>query len=216
MQYLKNDGLTDYELAVQFMENQVAEINLKTAQELVWFVEHPPLYTAGTSANASDLLDSGGFPVFQTGRGGQYTYHGPGQQVVYVMLDLKQRNAMDVKLYVRNLEQWLINSLAVFGVEGQRRSGRVGIWVVLNDKSEAKIAAIGIRVRKWVTYHGVALNICPDLSHFDGIIPCGISQYGVTSLEKLGIRITKEEVQQVLEKEFGNIFGLSSHNISSL
>ena len=188
------------------MEDRVAQINLKTAQELLWFVQHPPLYTAGTSADSADLLDSNKFPVYQTGRGGQYTYHGPGQQVVYVMLDLKQRNAMDIKLYVRNLEQWLINSLAVFGVEGQRRDGRVGIWVVLEDKTEAKIAAIGIRVRKWVTYHGIALNISPNLSHFDGIVPCGISQYGVTSLEKLGIKIAKEEAQEVLQEEFNKIF----------
>ncbi len=206
MQYLKNDGFTDYEFAIKSMEDRVAQITLKTAQELLWFVEHPPLYTAGTSANSSDLLDVSRFPVYQTGRGGQYTYHGPGQQVIYVMLDLKERNAMDVKLYVRNLEQWLINALAVFGIKGQRRDGRVGIWVVLADKSEAKIAAIGIRVRKWVTYHGVALNICPDLSHFSGIVPCGISQYGVTSLEKLGIRVTKEEVQEVLKEEFNKIF----------
>lgn len=206
MQYLKNDSLIDYEDAVNFMEDRVAKINLKTEQELLWFVEHPPLYTAGTSADVSDLLDTNRFPVYQTGRGGQYTYHGPGQQVVYIMLDLKQRNTMDIKLYVRNLEQWLINSLAVFGIQGQRRDGRVGIWVLLSDKSEAKIAAIGIRVRKWVTYHGVALNICPNLSHFDGIVPCGISQYGVTSLEKLGIRVTKDEVQKVLTDEFNRIF----------
>ncbi|MDG4542703.1 MAG: lipoyl(octanoyl) transferase LipB [Rickettsiales bacterium] len=205
MQYLISDGLQDYPESLNIMEKTVAGIISGTSDELVWLTEHPPLYTAGSSAAKHDLLEADKFPVYQTGRGGQYTYHGPGQRVVYVMLDLKKRQATDIKAYIFDLEQWIINTLNFFGVDGQRRQGRVGIWVE-NEGTEEKIAAIGIRVRKWVTYHGIAININPDLSHFEGIVPCGISQYGVTSLEKLGINVPKEKVDEVLKREFENIF----------
>jgi lipoyl(octanoyl) transferase len=205
MQFQINNNLQDYPEAIEIMEKRVADIIAGKEEELVWFTQHPPLYTSGSSANSEDLLDKNKFPVYQTGRGGQYTYHGPGQRVVYVMLNLKKRDAMDIKAYIYNLEQWIINTLKVLGVESQRRQGRVGIWVVTGEREE-KIAAIGIRVRKWVTYHGIALNINPDLSHFEGIVPCGISQYGVTSLEKLGINVSVQEVDEILKQEFNKIF----------
>ncbi|MFQ5958623.1 MAG: lipoyl(octanoyl) transferase LipB, partial [Alphaproteobacteria bacterium] len=169
-----------YAEAVAAMEARVAAIGEGRARELVWLLEHPPLYTAGTSARADDLLDAHALPVFPSGRGGQYTYHGPGQRVAYVMLDLKARGA-DVRAYVHGLEDWLIAALAAFGVRGERRADRVGVWVA-NGGSEAKIAAIGVRVRRWVTYHGVSLNVCPDLGHYRGIVACGVREHGVTSL----------------------------------
>ena len=199
-------NLTFYNDAISFMEDRVLDIISKKAPECLWLVEHPPIYTAGTSAKKKDLLEANRFPVYESGRGGEYTYHGPGQRVGYVMLDLKARNAQDIKKYVYDVEQWIINALAVLGIEGQRRIGRVGIWVVLPDKSEAKIAAVGIRVRKWVTYHGISLNINPDLSHFNGIVPCGILQYGVTSLKDLNIDISMQEIDKILIEEFKKIF----------
>lgn len=206
MQILHSDGLQDYHESSKAMEERVADIISGQKGELIWFLQHPPLYTAGSSANEEDLIDKDKFPVYETGRGGQYTYHGPGQRVVYVMLNLKQRDAMDIKAYVYNLEQWVINTLKRLGVAGERRQGRVGIWVVSENGAEEKIAAIGIRVRKWVTYHGIALNVDPELSHFEGIIPCGISQYGVTSLKKLGINIPINEIDIILKEEFEKIF----------
>lgn len=202
-----SDELVPYEKALNEMEARVAAIREGVAGELVWCLEHPPLYTAGTSANVSDLLEKERFPVYQTGRGGQYTYHGPGQRVVYVMLDLKTRNAEDIRAYVRNLEEWIIRTLARFNIKGERREGRVGIWVDMGGGKESKIAALGIRVRKWVTFHGIAINVEPDLSHFGGIVPCGISQYGVTSLADLGRFITMEELDVVLREEFEHVFG---------
>jgi len=199
-----SEGLVDYPDAVSFMERRVADIADHRAPELVWLLEHPPIYTAGTSANPSDLLDTR-FPVFQTGRGGQFTYHGPGQRVAYVMLDLRGRKA-DVRGFVRNLEEWLIRTLAHFGVHGERRDSRVGIWVVRTDGGEDKIAAIGVRVRRWITYHGIALNLAPDLSHFSGIVPCGVRGHGVTSLAVLGVPATMVEVDAALKKEFGGVF----------
>ncbi len=199
----------DYPDAVCRMEERVAAIRAKEAAELVWLLEHPPLYTAGTSAKKEDLLAPATFPVFASGRGGQYTYHGPGQRIAYVMLDLKQRalpEEPDLRAYVFLLEQWLINTLAVLGVQGERRSGRVGIWVVRGNR-EDKIAALGIRVRKWVSYHGVALNVMPDLSHFAGIVPCGIREYGVTSLADIGVNAPLAEVDIVLKQEFNALFG---------
>ena len=193
-----------YSEAVSFMERRVAEIADGRAAELVWLLEHPPIYTAGTSANPADLLDAR-FPVFQTGRGGQFTYHGPGQRVAYVMLDLRRRRA-DVRGFVRDLEEWLIRSLARFGVRGERREGRVGIWVVRNDGREDKIAAIGVRVRRWVTYHGVALNVAPDLGNYDGIVPCGIRGHGVTSLAALGATAPMRDVDAALRAEFEFVF----------
>ena len=195
-----------YRHAVQEMEARVAKIRADGAPELVWLLEHPPLYTAGTSANDSDLLDRDAFPVHRTGRGGQYTYHGPGQRIAYTMLDLQRRGA-DLHRFVRSLEQWLIDTLALFGVSGERRKGRVGIWVSLDHGEEAKIAAIGIRVRRWVTYHGVSLNVAPDLSHYDGIIACGVSEHSVTSLDALGIQVDMSEVDAVLKEKFNAVFG---------
>lgn len=192
-----------YPESVAFMEQRVAGIARGEAREMVWLLEHPPIYTAGTSARESDLIDAR-FPVFKTGRGGQFTYHGPGQRVGYVMLDLKRRRA-DVRGYVRNLEEWLITTLGLFGIKGERREGRVGIWVTRRGE-ENKIAAIGVRVRHWVTYHGVSLNVSPDLSHFSGIIPCGVRDHGVTSLQDLGVHASMGDVDTALQKSFAEIF----------
>lgn len=195
-----------YEFAVGEMEARVAQIRGSGAPELVWLLEHPALYTAGASAKQSDLIDPEAFPVHRSGRGGQYTYHGPGQRVVYVMLDLERRGA-DLHRFVRNLEQWLIDSLAEFGVSGERRQGRVGVWVSLGAGEEAKIAALGIRVRRWVTFHGVSLNVAPDLSHYRGIIACGVKEHGVTSLEALGVNADMAAVDAVLKEKFQTLFG---------
>jgi len=206
-----SDDFTDYPEAVSEMEARVAGISSGDAVEQVWLVQHPPLYTAGTSADDDDLLDAGKFPVFRAGRGGEFTYHGPGQRVGYVMLDIDQRGR-DIRRYVRDLEEWMIVALAAFGVDGERRDGRVGIWVDRGRHGgpagkEDKIAAIGVRLRRWVSFHGVSLNICPDLSHYDGIVPCGISQHGVTSLRDLGIDATIAEVDVVLRASFESVFG---------
>jgi lipoyl(octanoyl) transferase len=198
-------GLTAYPDAVAFMEERAAAIAEHRARELIWLVEHPPIYTAGTSANDADLLDAR-FPVFKTGRGGQFTYHGPGQRVGYVMLDLKQRGS-DVRGFVRDLEEWLIRTLAAFNVKGERREGRVGIWVARGGGREDKIAAIGVRVRKWVTFHGVSFNVDPDLTHFTGIVPCGISEHGVTSLHDLGILVSMADVDVAMKAAFQEVFG---------
>ena len=195
-----------YPDAVAAMEERVGSILARRASEQVWLLEHPPLYTAGTSARADDLLDPSGLPVFRTGRGGQYTYHGPGQRVAYVMLDLAARRRMDLRCFVRDLEQWLIGTLAEFGVAGMCRSGRVGIWVE-TDGGEAKIAAIGVRVRRWVTFHGVSLNVAPDLAHYRGIVACGIREHGVTSLAALGIEATMSDVDLALRRNFDTVFG---------
>ncbi len=199
-----SDALVPYAEAVAFMEARAAAIREGTAGELVWLLEHPPIYTAGTSSNDADLLDAR-FPVYQTGRGGQFTYHGPGQRVGYVMLDLKRRKP-DVRAYVHDLEQWLIETLAVFNVKGERREGRVGIWVQRGAR-EDKIAALGVRIKRWVTFHGVALNVDPDLSHFGGIVPCGISGHGVTSLAELGILVSMADVDVALKQSFRKVFG---------
>ena len=197
-------GLTPYPEAVAFMEARAAAIAAGTRPELVWLVEHPPIYTAGTSARDEDLLDAR-FAVFKTGRGGQFTYHGPGQRVGYVMLDLKQRGG-DVRAFVHNLEEWLIRTLAAFNVKGERREGRVGIWVARGSR-EDKIAAIGVRVRRWVTFHGVSLNVDPDLTHFSGIVPCGVSEHGVTSLHDLGLLVTMADVDVAMRDAFAEVFG---------
>jgi len=194
--------------AVALMEQRVAEIAEQRALELVWLLEHPPIYTAGTSAKPADLIKPR-FPVFRTGRGGQFTYHGPGQRVAYVMLDLRRRHA-DVRGFVRDLEEWLIRTLARFGIRGERRDGRVGIWVARANGREDKIAAIGVRVRRWVTYHGVALNVAPDLSHYDGIVPCGILGHGVTSLADLGANVSMADVDSALRSEFDTVFHTTS------
>jgi len=203
------DAPVPYEMAVAEMEARVAAIADGRAPELVWLLEHPALYTAGTSADAADLIDPKRFPVFKTGRGGQYTYHGPGQRVAYVMLDLKRRKP-DVRAYVQDLEAWLIATLARFDVTGETRNDRVGVWVRRPDRgltAEDKIAAIGVRLRKWVTFHGVSLNVAPDLDHFSGIVPCGIAQHGVTSLADLGRKATMADVDTALRETFGAVFG---------
>ncbi|MGI9421677.1 MAG: lipoyl(octanoyl) transferase LipB, partial [Hyphomicrobiaceae bacterium] len=199
----------DYEAAVAAMEARVAAIAAGQASELIWLLQHPPLYTAGTSADPADLLQPDRFPVYRTGRGGQYTYHGPGQRVVYVMLDVKRRTG-DVRAFVRQLERWIITTLATFGVAGDVRADRVGVWVPrpeLGAGREDKIAAIGIRVRRWVSYHGISLNVCPDLDHFDGIVPCGIASHGVTSLAELGVEASMSEVDTALKQSFIATFG---------
>jgi lipoyl(octanoyl) transferase len=198
-------GFLGYEAAVAAMEARVAAIRAGAAPELVWLVEHPPLYTAGTSAREADLVDPGFLPVHRTGRGGQFTYHGPGQRVGYVMLDLKRRGG-DIRCFVHSLEDWLIRTLARLGVAGERRAGRVGIWVAGSGGREDKIAALGVRVRQWVTYHGIALNVAPDLGHYRGIVPCGISEHGVTSLQALGVAVGMDEVDAALHDAFGEVF----------
>ncbi|RDI61092.1 lipoyl(octanoyl) transferase LipB [Microvirga subterranea] len=209
VEWLVTEGLTGYERAVAFMEERAAAIADGRARELVWLVEHPPLYTAGTSAQDEDLVDPDRLPVHRTGRGGQFTYHGPGQRVAYVMLDLKRRQP-DLRRYVAALEAWLIATLDGFNVRGERREDRVGVWVrrpTKGDNTEDKIAAIGIRVRRWVSFHGISLNVEPDLSHFSGIVPCGVTEHGVTSLVDLGIPVTMPEVDSVMRSAFEEIFG---------
>jgi lipoyl(octanoyl) transferase len=204
-----SDGLLAYQEAVGAMEARVAAIGAGEAPELAWLLEHPPLYTAGTSARDADLLDPDRFPVFRTGRGGQYTYHGPGQRVAYVMLDLNRRRP-DLRLYVMALEEWIIRTLAAFNVKGERRQDRIGIWVRRPEKgrdAEDKIAAIGVRIRRWITFHGVALNLDPVLEHFSGIVPCGVRQHGVSSLADLGIPVSMPEVDAVMRREFEAVFG---------
>jgi len=203
-------GHMPYETAISFMQERIAAIRDGHAAELLWLIEHPPLYTAGTSAADSDLQDSTRFPTYTAGRGGQWTYHGPGQRVVYAMLDLTKPHGTvperDIRAYVAGLESWMIETLRDFGIKGETRAGRVGIWVVNGDR-EDKIGAIGVRVSRWVSWHGMALNVHPDLSHFEGIIPCGIREHGVTSMAALGVKATMEEVDAALQKNFTRIFG---------
>ena len=213
VEWITSPGLTPYDAATAFMEDRVAGIIDGTAEELIWLVEHPPLYTAGTSANPADLVDPDRFDVFETKRGGQYTYHGPGQRVAYVMLDVAERGH-DVRRFVHDLERWIIAALAEFNVKGEIREGRVGVWVTRPEKPplpdgsprEDKIAALGIRLRKWVSFHGLSINVEPDLSHFDGIVPCGIRDHGVTSLVDLGLPVTMADVDVALKKTFPIVF----------
>jgi lipoyl(octanoyl) transferase len=208
-----SDGLVPYQEAVDIMEQEVAAI-AEGGDEMVWLLEHPPLYTAGTSADARDLVQPDRFPVHATGRGGEYTYHGPGQRVAYVMLDLKRRR-QDVRAFVAALEEVIIRTLGEMNVRGERREDRVGVWVCRPDRpplpdgtvAEDKIAALGIRLRKWVTFHGLSLNVEPDLDHFGGIVPCGISAYGVTSLVDLGLPVTMDDVDVLLRESFESVFG---------
>jgi lipoyl(octanoyl) transferase len=210
VEWLISDAPVPYLEAIAAMEARVAEIAALKAPELVWLLEHPPLYTSGTSGKASDLLDPR-FPMFATGRGGQLTYHGPGQRVAYVMLDLKRRRP-DVRAYVASLEEWIIRTLAAFNVRGERREDRVGVWVSRPDNGlgfEDKIAAIGVRLRRWVSFHGIAINVEPDLTHFNAIVPCGVAdpRYGVTSLADLGHAPTMAEVDIALRQAFEGVFG---------
>jgi len=208
-----SDGLTGYLDALAFMETRVAAIAAGEADECIWLLEHPPLYTAGTSAKPQDLIDPNRFEVHEARRGGQYTYHGPGQRVIYVMLDVGKRGH-DVRLFVKQLEDWVIATLGEFNVTGEIREGRVGVWVTRPEKPpladghprEDKIAAIGIRLRKWISFHGISINVEPDLSHFSGIVPCGISEYGVTSLVDLGLPVTMPDLDSALQKTFATIF----------
>ena len=209
-----SDGLVPFPQALAEMEARVEAIIAGRAPELVWLLEHPPLYTAGTSARREDLLEPDRFPVYPTRRGGEYTYHGPGQRVAYVMLDLNRRGR-DVRAFVRQLEDWVIRTLGEFAVKGERRAGRVGVWVVRPDRppqpdgspAEDKIAAIGVRLRRWVSFHGIAINVEPDLAHFGGIVPCGIRGHGVTSLVDLGLPVTMADLDLALERTFRQVFG---------
>ncbi len=209
VQWRYSDAPVPYPQALAFMEARVRAIRAGEAGECVWLLEHPALYTAGTSADPADLITPDRFEVHKTGRGGEYTYHGPGQRIGYVMLDLRARGG-DVRRYVRDLEEWIIRSLARFSVTGERREGRAGVWVRRTDigapQREDKIAALGVRVRHWVSMHGISLNVEPDLSHYTGIIPCGIAEHGVTSLMDLGITATMEEVDMALRAEFEAVF----------
>ena len=213
VEWLTSDGLTDYALALAEMESRAERIARGEADEAIWLLEHPPLYTPGTSAKPSDLTDPNRFPVHEARRGGQYTYHGPGQRVVYVMLDVGRRGR-DVRAFVGALERWIIAALAEFNVTGEIRDGRVGVWVARPEKPflpdgsprEDKIAAIGIRLRKWVSFHGLSINVEPDLSHFEGIVPCGITGHGVTSLVDLGLPVTMADVDQALKSAFSAAF----------
>ncbi|MDD9740338.1 lipoyl(octanoyl) transferase LipB [Marinovum sp. SP66] len=214
VEWIISDGLTEYDAAVAFMEARAAAIAAGREDEAVWLVEHPPLYTAGTSARIEDLTDPDRFPVHPSKRGGQYTYHGPGQRVAYVMLDVGRRGR-DVRRFVHQLESWVIATLAAFNVKGEIRDGRVGVWVARGDKpltatgepQEDKIAAIGIRLRKWVSFHGVSINVEPDLEHFSGIVPCGITDHGVTSLVDLGLPVTMADLDVALRSQFDAVFG---------
>ena len=218
VEWAVSEGYVDYQAAVAAMEARAAAIAAGDTGELIWLLEHPPLYTAGVSSKDGDLLDAARFPVHRSGRGGQFTYHGPGQRVAYVMLDLNQRGK-DVRTFVRGLEQWIIGALAEFGVPADVREGRVGVWVVPDNRSaasgmtssgavrEAKIAAIGVKVRKWVSFHGISLNVEPDLEHFTGIVPCGIAEHGVTSLVDLGVPATMDEADAALKTSFRRVFG---------
>ncbi|MEL6609158.1 MAG: lipoyl(octanoyl) transferase LipB [Pseudomonadota bacterium] len=202
-----SDGLTDYDTALAEMEARAAAIRASTADELIWLLEHPPLYTAGTSARAEDLRDPDRFPVHEVSRGGQYTYHGPGQRIIYTMIDVAARGR-DVRAFVETLEGWVIDTLGEFGLTGHIRPGRVGVWIERPDKPplpdgtmrEDKIAAIGIRLRKWVSFHGISINVEPDLGHFDGIVPCGIADHGVTSLVDLGLPVTMDDLDVALRQ----------------
>ena len=213
VEWITTPGLTDYRTAEAWMEERVAQIAAGTADECIWLLEHPALYTAGTSAKVADLTDPDRFPVYPTKRGGQYTYHGPGQRVAYTLLDVGKRGR-DVRCFVRDLEAWVIDTLDSFNVKGEIRDGRVGVWVQRPEKplqadgnpAEDKIAAIGIRLRKWISFHGISINVEPDLEHFSGIVPCGITDHGVTSLVDLGLPVTMDDVDVALRRSFARVF----------
>lgn len=206
LEWRRSHALVAYDRATAVMEARVQALHEGRGSELVWLLEHPPLLTAGTSAVPADLLDPARFPVHQTGRGGKFTYHGPGQRVAYAVLDLKRRR-QDLRWYVHRLEEWVIRTLGDFGIRGERRDGRIGIWAVLPDGSERKIGAIGVRVRRWIAYHGIALNVAPDLGHFQAIVPCGIAEFGVTSLAELGVDASMDAVDRALAARFAPLLG---------
>ncbi len=207
MEWLISKAPVDYLEALKIMEERVEGILSGYNNEAIWLLEHPPIFTGGTSAKKQDLFNPDGFPVYETGRGGEYTYHGPGQRVAYVMRNLGARDERDVRQYVYNLEQWIIEAVKDFNITAERRDGRIGLWVQTTDKTEKKIAAIGVRVRKWVTYHGIAINVDSDLSHFSGIVPCGIHDYGVTSIKDiLGKEVPLEDLDKALKKAWNTVF----------
>lgn len=213
MEWRVSPGLVPYEEAITLMEERVNGIFNGSAEEMIWLLEHPSLYTAGSSAKKGDLLDAKTLPVYETGRGGQYTYHGPGQRVAYIMVDLAKRNR-DVRAFVTALEQWIIDTLGVFSITGERRCGRVGIWV--NHKGQdQKIAALGVRLRRWISFHGIAINVNPDLSHFQGIVPCGLSEFGVTSLDALGVTISLAQLDEALREQWSqnDYFNNNQHSV---
>ncbi|WCR53746.1 MAG: Octanoyltransferase [Wolbachia endosymbiont of Ctenocephalides orientis wCori] len=204
IKWLISDQLVDYNYAVKFMETKIQQIHDNLSNELVWLLEHPPIYTAGISATDDDIVEKL-FPIYKTGRGGKYTYHGPGQRIIYLMLNLKKRSKCDIRSYIQDLSKWIINVLKHFDIIGEFKEDRIGVWV--NDSGmEKKIAAFGIRIRKWITYHGIALNTSPDLSHYRGIIPCGLQGYGITSMEELKVKFSPSELDKVLKREFYKIF----------
>ena len=213
LKWMKTEKFINYPDALEQMEQIVSGLISGNDLEHIWLLEHPELYTAGTSANLSDLIDPDLFPVYSSQRGGQYTYHGPGQRIAYIMLDLNKRGK-DVRKYVHSLEEWIIQTLAEFDIKGERRKDRVGVWVVRDDKPpsssgqflEDKIAAVGVRLRKWISFHGIAINVNPNLNHYKGIVPCGIQQHGVTSLADLGLKVTIEDLDKALIKTFDNVF----------
>ncbi|MBO9478099.1 lipoyl(octanoyl) transferase LipB [Shimia sp. R11_0] len=221
VEWIHSNDQVAYDVALAFMEQRVRDIHEGRADECIWLLEHPPLYTAGTSAKREDLTDPERFPVFEARRGGQYTYHGPGQRVVYVMLNLNTRGR-DIRKFVENLETWVIDTLADFNLKGEIKPGRVGVWIERDDKplqanghkAEDKIAAIGIRLKKWISFHGISINVEPDLSHFEGIVPCGISEHGVTSLVDLGLPVSLEDVDVALKRSFEQVFESQSPSAS--
>ncbi|CUH52164.1 lipoyl(octanoyl) transferase [Shimia marina] len=221
VEWIHSNDQVAYDVALAFMEQRVRDIHEGRADECIWLLEHPPLYTAGTSAKREDLTDPERFPVFEARRGGQYTYHGPGQRVVYIMLNLNTRGR-DIRKFVENLETWVIETLADFNLKGEIKPGRVGVWIERDDKplqanghnAEDKIAAIGIRLKKWISFHGISINVEPDLSHFEGIVPCGISEHGVTSLVDLGLPVSLEDVDVALKRSFEQVFESQSPSAS--
>lgn len=215
---LISQGLVNYDKALSFMQRRVDEIIDNRANQCLWFLEHHAIYTAGISANDNELLDKERFPVYKTGRGGKYTYHGPGQRVVYVMLNLKEimKPTPDVKLFVRNLETWVIDTLSCFGIKGQTQEGKIGIWVKGENGQDEKIAAIGIRLKKWVSFHGISINLSPELEHFSGIVPCGLKDLGVSSIEKFNKEITFKKLDQVLLEQFCRTFNAKLDNLTNI
>ncbi|PPR12561.1 MAG: Octanoyltransferase [Alphaproteobacteria bacterium MarineAlpha12_Bin1] len=214
VEWKKTSGLTPYDEAIHKMEERVNSINNSTSPGLVWLVEHPSIYTAGTSSKTQDFLGTIDLPIYKTGRGGQYTYHGPGQRIVYVMINLNEYGR-DVRAYVHNLQQWIITSLYAFGVSAEQKKNRVGVWINQPDGREDKIAAVGVRVRHWITYHGISINVSPNLSYYQGIVSCGINdrKFGVTSLRDLGVNITMDELDQSLRENFTRVFSTKDKNI---
>ena len=212
---IKSDFPVHYDKALEVMQSTVKKIQNGEDAQMLWFLEHHDIYTAGTSANEDDLLDNKGFPVYKTGRGGKHTYHGPGQRVVYVMLDLKvlHNGKPDLRKFVNQMEEWIIESIAAFGIKGERRKGRIGIWVIGKNGDECKIAALGVRVEKWVSYHGIAINLNPKLENYSGIIPCGIKEFGVTSMLEEGVDISIKELDKVLAEKFQRVFGVGLVNV---